>query len=172
MKKIILCLLVLIIPMGAIAQEGHRTMWVRASTDSLNWYISGATACSSKVFPLYSFMTAKFFFNDTSGVLNDSCQYIVWLYTSSTAFSTIDTTFTLAQTVFNAPAEFDGDSSGVTFWGGPSRPKPMFESAERFGFFKIQALATGSMLDSSIVGRFYINGWTAQPGARLSKIGY
>ena len=173
MKKLILCLLIFVVSIGAVAQEGHHTLWVQTSDGSLDWLLPASAAqCTSKVFPLYYHMTWKGFLNDTSGVRNDSCQYMVQLFTSSTAMTTIDTTFTLAQTVFNAPAEFDGDSSAVTFWGGPTRPKPMFEPAERFGYFIVKALSTGSQLDSSIVGRMYINGWTNQSGARLSKIGY
>jgi hypothetical protein len=154
----------------AVAQEGHRTTWIQTSDGSLDWILHPAAACSSKVFPLYYHMTWKGFFNDTSDVLNDSCQYMVQLFTSSTALTTIDTTFTLAHTVFNAPAEFDGDST-IAFWGGPTRPKSMFEAAERFGFFRITVLSTGSQIDSAIIGRMYINGWSNQSGAVLSKIG-
>jgi len=169
MKKLILVsLLLMVFTVGLNAQEGHRSPWL-TNGDSLDFYLSGVTPCTTDVFPLYFYQTWKGFFNDTSDVRNDSCSFIVELYTSSFAL-TWDTTFTFAQTVFYAPNEFDGDSANVAYSGGPTRGKPFFAAAERFGALIIKSISTtGSALDSATVGRMYINGWSNQPGARLTK---
>jgi len=171
MKKLFAVALVLV-SLSAFAQEGQRTFWVKNAGDSTNWVLNqNSNQDTSKAFPLYGWGTWKGFLNDTSGTTNDSIQYKVTLFASSQALTTWDSTVTLAQTVFNSPSEFDGDSTGVTFWGGPTRPKPLFPSAERFGYLVVEVLSTGSQVSSAIVGRMYINFWSNQPGANLSKIG-
>lgn len=172
MKKLILAVILVVIMSGiALAQEGHGTRWVVADNDSTNWTLNKyGDQDTSKAFPLYSEHTWKGFFNDTSGTRNDSCHYKVSLFTSSYALATWDSTITFAQTIFNSTTDFDGDSA-VAFWGGPTRPKSIFAAPERWGYLIVEVLATGSQVSNAIVGRMYVNGWSNQDGATLTKVG-
>lgn len=172
MKKLLLVLLVFFGVATLFAQEGHDTRYIRNSAGSIEWILSAASAPdTSEIFPLYYYKSWKGLLNDTLGTDNDSCNYVVYLYTSSISM-TFDSTYTLAQTVFNAPNEWDGDSVGVAYHGGTTRAKSLFGPTERWGCLIIKTLSTGSQRDSAIVGRMYLNSWSNQPGARTSKIGY
>ena len=165
MKRLILIMLIgiMLININVFAQEGFNTKWLRTKGGNIEWVLPD----TSEVFPLYYYNTWKGLFNDTSGTVNDSCSYIVYLYTSSVS-ATFDSTFTLAQTIFNAPNELDGDST-IAYHGGYTRAKSIFVTPERFGAIIIRVLSDGAQVDSSIVGRCYINGWTNQQGAILTK---
>ena len=172
MTKRLLLVLVLFFCVFLYAQEGHDSRSLKQSGGTKDWIFSAATPETSEVFPLYSEQTWKGNFNDTSGTYNDSIAYTVDLYTSSISMS-YDSSFTFQQTIFNSATCTDGDSSSVSFHGGWTRPKLINVTPERFGVIIVRKNATTcTKLDSAMIGECYINGWSNQPGARLSKIGY